>query len=185
MTAATCYRRAPIDGSRRGGSMAEESKSRGWVKAMFGAMAGVVSGAVFMYISPIVDRVVKPTKPLANFAVEINGLQVTLHNRSLGGDGFWDFGDGSALEPTTPDAEFVTHTYAKPAIYSVKLSVRNFLGDISERAVPIDLKSAAGAPAILSLEATPVCPRAIAPATFRLTSTAQNVETCVWDFGAD
>jgi PKD repeat protein len=166
--------------------MADDKKPSGWFKALVGAIAGVVSGGVFMYVSPLVDKVIKPQKPLANFAVETNGLQITLHNRSIGGDGFWDFGDGSALEPARPDAETVTHTYAKAGQYSVKLAIRNYLGDENERVVPVDLRGAGnGAPAILSLEAVPVCPHPIAPATFRVTCQAQNVETCVWDFGAD
>jgi hypothetical protein len=166
--------------------MADEKKSSGWFKALVGAVAGAVSGGVFMYVSPLVDKVIKPQKPLANFAVETNGLQITLHNRSVGGDGFWDFGDGSALELARPDSETVTHTYAKAGQYSVKLTIRNYLGDENERIAPIDLRGAGGGtPAILSLEAVPVCPHPIAPATFRVTCQAQNVETCVWDFGAD
>ena len=38
-------------------------------------------------------------------------------------------------------------------------------------------------PAILSLKASPLGQSAIAPATFRITSESQNVQTCVWDFG--
>lgn len=166
--------------------MAEESKSRGWLKTWIGALAGVISGGMVMYLSPLVDKVIKPQKPLANFALDVKGMQVTLHNRSMGGDGFWDFGDGSPLEPTTPAAQTVTHTYSKPGQYTLKLTVRNFLGDTNERSVPVEIKGVTdGVPAILALEAIPLCPRAIAPATFRVTSMAQNVQTCVWDFGSD
>lgn len=166
--------------------MAEESKPRGWLKTWIGAIAGVISGGVVMYVSPLVDKVIKPLKPLANFALDVNGMQITLHNRSMGGDGFWDFGDGSPLEPTTPASQTVTHTYSKPGQYTLKLTVRNFIGDTNERSVPVEIKGAGnGEPAILSLDAVPLCPRAIAPATFRVTCSAQNVETCVWDFGAD
>ena len=35
--------------------------------------AGVLSGGIFMYVSPLVDKAIKPTKPLANFAVETKG----------------------------------------------------------------------------------------------------------------
>src|SRR5438067_13806099 len=100
---------------------------------MVGAVAGLLSGGAMMYLSPLVDRVIKPQKPLANFAVESNGLQVTLHNRSAGGDGWWDFGDGSALDAATSASDAVTHSYAKPGAYTVKLSLRNFLGDEAER----------------------------------------------------
>lgn len=163
-----------------------ERRSSGWLKTFFGAVAGIISGGVFMYVSPVVDKVIKPQKPLANFSVQTSGLQITLLNRSVGGEGFWDFGDGSALEPAMESSETVTHTYAKPGQYTVKLTIHNFLGDENERTAPVVVKGEGdGAPAILSLEAVSLCPHAIAPATFRVVSKAQNVETCVWDFGAD
>src|SRR4051812_4423654 len=153
---------------------------------MVGALAGLLSGGAMMYLSPLVDRVIKPQKPLANFAVETNGLQITLHNRSAGGDGYWDFGDGSALEPASAAAATVTHAYAKPGTYTVKLTLRNFLGDENERPVQVEVSGASAAPpAILALDALPVGGAAIAPATFRLVSKAQNAETCVWDLGDD
>lgn len=162
------------------------ARSGGWMKTFFGAIAGIVSGGVLMYVSPVVDKVIKPQKPVANFSVQTSGLQITLLNRSIGGEGFWDFGDGSALEPATESAETVTHTYARPGQYTVKLTIHNFLGDENERTAPVAVKGEGdGAPAILSLEAVSLCPHAIAPATFRVVSKAQNVETCVWDFGSD
>lgn len=163
-----------------------QTRSGGWLKTIVGAIAGIVSGAVIMYLTPVVDKVIKPQKPLANFSVQVSGLQITLLNRSVGGEGFWDFGDGSALEPATEAAETVTHTYLRPGQYTVKLSIHNYLGDENERTAPVIVKGDGdGQPAILSLEATSLCPHAIAPATFRVVSRAQNVETCVWDFGAD
>ncbi len=134
--------------------MSEEKPKSGKLKGIIGAFAGLLSGGVMMYLSPLVDRVIKPQKPLANFAVEANGLQVTLHNRSAGGDGWWDFGDGSALEPASSAGGAVTHAYAKPGTYTVKLSLRNFVGDEAERAVQVDLAgqaAAAAPPAILKL----------------------------------
>ena len=70
--------------------MSEEKPKRvGWFKAAIGAMVGLMSGAVGMYVSPLIDRVVKPSKPLANFAVETDGLTATFHNR-YAGEGWWD-----------------------------------------------------------------------------------------------
>jgi hypothetical protein len=160
-------------------------KSGGWLKTIFGATAGLLSGGVMMYLSPLVDRVVKPQKPMANFAVEANGLQVTLHNRSTGGDGWWDFGDGSALEPAPAAADNITHTYAKPGAYAVKLTLRSFFGDENERSVQVEVSGGSGAapPAILDLQAIPVSPLAVAPATFRLVGHAKNAEVAVWDTG--
>src|SRR5262249_4232255 len=58
--------------------------------------------------------------------------------------------------------------------------------DENERSAPIDLRvQNAAQPKILSLQASPVSQSAIAPATFRITSEGNNVQTCVWDFGAD
>jgi PKD repeat protein len=160
----------------------EKAKPGNWLKAVLGTVAGLFSGGVMMYLSPLVDRVVKPQKPMANFAVEANGLQVTLHNRSTGGDGWWDFGDGSALEPAPASADGVTHAYAKPGTYSVKLSLRSFFGDEAERSVQVDVSAANTAPpSIVDFQAIPVGAQAIAPATFRLVSRAKNADVAVWD----
>jgi hypothetical protein len=166
--------------------MAEESKSGGWFKALIGTVTGLAGGAVMMYVTPLVDRVVKPPKPLANFAVETSGLQVTFQNRSAGSEGFWDFGDGSALEPVASTTQTVTHTYPHVGSYTVKLTVRNLFGDENERTVPLEIKGAEGGPpAVVSFEAVPASAQNIAPAMFRLTGKAANAATCVWDCGDD
>src|SRR5262249_47376228 len=150
--------------------------------AALGTVAGLFSGAVMMYISPLLDKVVKPSKPVANFAVEADGLTATFHNRSVGGSqGWWDFGDGSPLEPVVAGQEIVTHLYAAPSTYTAKLSIRNLLGDESERSVPVQLEAARRDPPVIeALQAEPVSPGAYAPATFRVTSLAKNAELCVW-----
>src|SRR6516165_5543302 len=150
-------------------SKKEESKKTGWLKGAFGAIAGLASGAAMMYVSPLVDRVVKPPKPLANFAVETDGLTATFHNR-FAGEGWWDFGDGSPLEPAEPQQASISHSYPKPGTYSVKLIVRNFIGDEHERTVPLQVtvdNSNAAMPKITSLQAVAAGPRS-APATFHL-----------------
>src|SRR4051812_6728711 len=98
--------------SQGGPRMAEEKSSGGWLKAVVGTVTGLLGGAAGMYVPPLVDSVIKPSKPLANFAVESSGLQVTFQNRSAGTEGYWDFGDGSALEPVNMTAPTVTHAFA-------------------------------------------------------------------------
>src|SRR5208282_6115880 len=105
----------------------------GWIKTLATSLAGALSGAVLMYASPLVDMVIKPANPIANFQSQANGLTVTMQNKSTGGhEGWWDFGDGSALEPFVPDQAAVTHAYAKPASYTVKLTLKNLVGEQNE-----------------------------------------------------
>ncbi|HEV3203388.1 MAG TPA: PKD domain-containing protein, partial [Gemmataceae bacterium] len=128
---------------------------------------------------------IKPAKPIANFAFDLNGFTVTFYNHSSGsGEGWFDFGDGTPLEPISPKQSTFLHTYTKPDIYYAKLTWRNLLGDENERSVKIELESPKiEKPAILSLEAIPITPGAFAPATFRLVSRAKNAKLCVWDCG--
>jgi PKD repeat protein len=173
--------------------MADESsegkaagKTSGWLKAFLGTCAGLLSGALMMYLSPLLDRVVKPARPLANFAVEHQGLTVTFHNSSSGGDGWWDFGDGSALEPASAKQPTVSHAYTAPGTYTAKLTLRNLLNEENERTVTLNLDGGAtGPPAIVSLEAVPVSPDCCAPATFRLTGKTKNADLLVWSRGDD
>src|SRR5260221_12444976 len=116
----------------------EESKKKGWLKGMLGAGMGLASGAAMMYLSPLVDRVIKPPKPLANFAVETEGLTATFHNR-FAGEGWFDYGAGSPLEPALPAEPTVEHTYPKAGTYTAKLLVRNYLGDEHERSVGLNV----------------------------------------------
>jgi hypothetical protein len=156
-----------------------------WVKTGILALAGMLSGGFVTYLTPLVDRLVKPAKPLANFAVEHQGLTVTFHNRSIGkGQGFWDFGDGSALEPIAAGQSAVTHTYSAPGTYTAKLSLRNLIGEESERTANVQLETGTPQdPAVLAFEAVPVTPDSYAPATFRMTTKVKNVDWCVYDFG--
>ena len=116
----------------------EGAKKGGWLKTIFGTLAGLLSGAIMMYASPLLDKIIKPAKPVANFAVESDNLTVSFHNRSSGGtEGWWDFGDGSALEPFVSTQESVSHTYARPGVYSVKLSVRNLFNEENDRSASV------------------------------------------------
>src|SRR5262249_6687556 len=123
---------------------AEESapaKSSSWLKPVLGAMAGLLSCAIVMYLSPLLDRVVKLAKPVANFALDRQDFTVTFHNRSVGGSqGWWDFGDGSPLDPMDPRQEIITHTYANAGSYTAKLLLRNLISEESERSVTVQLE---------------------------------------------
>ena len=164
-----------------------EGKKGSRLKTLLGTMAGLFSGAFMMYVSPLIDKVVKPAKPVANFGIDRNGLTVTFYNQSSGGsEGWLDFGDGTPLEPVSPKQATISHTYANPESYFAKLTWRNLIGDESERTVKIDLDAPrADPPAILSLEATPIAPGAFAPATFRVVCKTRNAKLCVWDLGDD
>ena len=170
-----------------GDKEASEKKS-GLFKTIIGAAAGLFSGAVMMYASPILDKVIKPAKPVANFGFESNSLAVTFHNRSSGGhEGWWDFGDGSPLEPVDLKQEFVTHTYPRPADYTAKLSLRNLIGDENERmvTVSIDPTKAVAPPSVEAIEVTPLSSESYAPATFRVTCRVKNAPLCIWSLGDD
>lgn len=165
----------------------KESKALGWFKTIIGTVAGLISGGAVMYLSPLVDRVVKPPKPLANFAVETDGLTATFHNR-YAGEGWWDFGDGSPLEPAVPQQASISHTYNKPGAYPTRLIVRNFIGDEHERLVSVEVTVSANAsvtPVITHFEAIPVSADRSAPASFRLVAKAKDAERTLWDLGGD
>ncbi|HYH64588.1 MAG TPA: PKD domain-containing protein, partial [Urbifossiella sp.] len=140
------------------------------------------------YATALIDRVVKPSLPVANFAAAADGLTVTCQNHATGETGWWDFGDGTPLEPFAPGVPSVSHTYTKAGSYSVKLVVRNFTADENERSVAVEVGAGGkGGPGLLPRIATfavqPVSPAAVAPATFRLTADVTNADSCVFDYG--
>jgi PKD repeat protein len=159
-------------------------KSGGWLKACFGTVAGLCSGAVMMYVSPLLDMIVKPADPQANFAVQYQGLTATFQNRSLHyTSGWWDFGDGSPLEPVNPGQDVLTHTYPDAGDYTAKVTVRNLLGEENDRSVAVHLATTQAAPPqIESLDVVPVSAGCYAPATFRIVTKVKNAQVCVWDF---
>src|SRR5688572_19107828 len=118
------------------------AKKSGWLKAGILGMLGLGGGIAGTYLTAVVDRAVKPAKPVANFAVATDGLTLSCQNHASGESGWWDFGDGTPLEPFAPDKP-VSHAYTKPGSYAVKLTVRNFFGDENERTVPVDVAVAA------------------------------------------
>jgi len=159
---------------------------------MAGGLAGLMAGGVGMYASAIFNQVAKPPRPVANFAISAEGMTVTCQNHATGQSGWWDFGDGSPLEPYTSEQTNVPHTYTKPGNYAVKLIVRNFLMEENERSVPVDLSTtgtaataAATGPAIPSFSVEPIGGVATAPATFRVRGEVRNADHVIWDLGTE
>lgn len=168
-------------GEKRSGRLA------GWLKALGGTIAGLVSGVVMMYVTGFVNNVVKPAKPVPIFSYDHDNLTVTFHNRSTGGSsGYLDFGDGSPLEPISLKQELVSHAYPSPGDYTAKITLRNLIGEESERALAVHLDNPKLAPPeIDGLEVVPLSPGSFAPATFRITTKVKNAQLCVWDLGDD
>lgn len=170
---------------------AEQVKS--WLKTTIGTALGLISGAMAMYFTSFVDRVIKPAKPVANFAVHQSGLTVSFENRSVGADRLrWDFGDGSPLEFLPGDETVVRHNYAKPGTYTVKLVVTNLVNETNERAVTIEVKDnraekgTGDKPVIADITVRPPGKPGqpvYAPATFQFEATADNSSLLIWDFG--
>ena len=160
----------------------------GIFKAALGGFAGLATGVIGVYATALVDQVAKPGKPIANFAVvRADGLNVNFQNQATGQTGWWDFGDGSPLEPFEPEKS-VAHTYAKAGNYSVKLTVRNFLMEENDRSVPVDLTTPAAhatPPTITDFTVEPIGGTATAPATFRLRGEVKNADRVIWDLGGD
>ena len=159
----------------------------GVFKLAFGGLAGLATGVIGVYATAVVDKVAKPPKPVANFSVAADGLTVTCDNLASGQTGWWDFGDGTPLEPFDPEAKQVSHTYARPGSYDVRLVVRNFLNEENDRTVGADVtaapKSGEG-PAVVTLTAEPVGSGA-APATFRVRCEVKNAQNLLIDPGTD
>jgi PKD repeat protein/ribosomal protein S15P/S13E len=164
-----------------------KEKIKGWIKMAIGTAGGLLSGAVVMYVTPLVDKVVRPSKPLANFSHEKDGLKIRFQNLSSGGQGWWEFGDGTPLEPVSPEREFVNHVYTRPGEYTVKMTLRNVLGEENERQVVVrlDPPTTLEPTKVLNLEAVPVSAGSYAPATFKIMSKVKNAQLCVWDLGDD
>jgi PKD repeat protein len=154
------------------------------VKLVLGGAAGLVTGGIAVYSHAIFDQVVKPTKPVADFAIAgTEGLTVTCDSHATGDSGWWDFGDGTHLEPFDPAKPAVTHTYPKPATYSIKLVVRNLLLEEDTRTVAADLSNPPNPlpPAVTGLRVEAI--RDQAPATYRISGDLRHADEVVWKLG--
>lgn len=164
------------------------SRIKGMVKVIFGSFFGLCTGAVMMYANVLFDKVVKPPKPVANFAVGgADGLTVTLNNMASGESGWWDFGDGSPLEPFNPEQTQVAHAYPRPGTYKVGLTVRNFLMDENDRSINVDVSAPTASPNVLppTVKDWKVVPigGTQAPATFKITGELENADEVIWSLG--
>ena len=157
----------------------------GWIKAVITSVIGLISGAFLMYLTPVVNSAIKPAKPVANFAAQVSGLTVEFNNRSTGAvQGWWDFGDGTALEPFDPKLETVKHNYAKSGTYGVKLSLQNLLGEESDRATQIAIDAgSAPKPEIENFNLIRMSPSEAAPANFKLVGNVKNASFSILSAG--
>ncbi len=159
----------------------------GLLKLAFGGAAGLATGVVGVYATAIVDKVAKPPKPVANFSCTCDGLNVSCNNQASGQTGWWDFGDGTTLEAFDPEQKQVTHAYEKPGNYSVKLVVRNFLNEETDRAVSVSVSqstAAADGPVVAKLTVEPIG-NGTAPATFRVKGELKGAQKLLIDPGTD
>jgi PKD repeat protein len=166
---------------------AAPAKKHGFFKTVMIWMLGLGGGAFGTYSTAVFDKIIKPPLPVANFAVAADGLTITCLNHAAGNTGWWDYGDGTPLDPFSADQPSIAHTYAKPGSYAVKLTVRNLTSDENYRTVNVEV-TAAGKdspvpPKIASFSVQPASPSALAPAAFRVTAEVQNADYCVWDLG--
>jgi PKD repeat protein len=165
---------------------ASPKKRGGWLKAGILGVIGLGSGVVGTYATAVVDRIARPPLPVANFAANADGLTLTCQNHATGESGWWDFGDGSPLEPFDREQQAVSHTYSRPGAYTVKLTVRNFMAEENSRTVQVEAAAAAKdapKPLIESFAVQPVSPVPVAPATFRITADVKEADQCLWDLG--
>jgi PKD repeat protein len=138
-----------------------------------------------MYLTPLVNNVVKPAEPIANFGFQAQGLTVTFQNRAANAtDGWWDFGDGSALEPFSPQQPSVTHTYAKQGPYTVKLNLTNLFNEKADRTVTINVDAGNTPPPVIEhFKVEPISPGMTSPAVFHLVARVKNADQIIWCCG--
>ena len=163
-----------------------EDKEKGIVsKAIMSSIVGLISGAVLMYVSPLVNSAIKPPRPMPNFSYAVEGTQVVFNNRSTGAStGWWEFGDNTAQEPFNPNMAEVAHKFPGPGVYPVKLTLHNFIGEEADRVVQVKIETSA--PRIDDLQLTLISSGAsangspTAPARFRLVAKVQDLDAAFW-----
>lgn len=178
------------------GFVPDGRKVGGWFKALLVGLLGLGGGAAGTYTYGLTKQTAHSAapapdapspRPVANFTVHADGLTISCQNQASGESGWWDFGDGTPLEPFAPDKPNITHTYLKPGHYLVKLVVRNSAAIENDRTVPVEVSAPAvassAAPQIARFSITPVTAVPIAPATFRIHAEVTGADHCVWDFG--
>ncbi len=166
----------------------KEKSGNGILKAVTTSLVGMLSGAVIMYVSPLVNSAIKPPKPVPNFSYSLDGVTATFNNRSTGGaQGWWDYGDGSALEPFSPNQAAIAHKFPGAGSYTVKLLLHNLIGEEVERSAPVKIEAQTPPPTIDDFQVTAITANRsgssqypTAPATFRITSKLKNADLVIW-----
>ncbi len=165
--------------------MADESGKGGLFGGIIKGVFALVSGAMLMYVTPLFNSAIKPSRPVANFSSQVEGLTATFTNRSTtAAQGWWDFGDGSALEPFSPKQDTIKHVYPKAGNFAVKLSLQNLIGEEGERSVNVAIDpSSAPTPTIDSFVVLPLTPGGFAPAAYQIKARIKNADRCIWALG--
>lgn len=170
--------------------MALKEAAKEHVKTVAGKVAGGVVGLVvaggLMWFTPLIDRYVKPAKPLANFSSEegTDSLTVTFKNLSQNAkQAKWDFGDGTPLEIVEGDQTELKHKFKKPNTYKVRLVVSNVVNqeDSRESTIAVGIK-----PQILDLSMKPLNQKTkpfTAGVKIKFEATADLDADLEWDFG--
>jgi PKD repeat protein len=166
----------------------KEKSGGGFIKAIMSSAVGLVSGAIIMYVSPLVNSAIKPAKPVPNFSYALEGATATFNNRSTGAtQGWWDFGDNSGLEPFAPNQASMAHKFPGPGTFTVKLTLHNLIGEEAERIVSVKVNDQLPPPTIEAFEVTPLSSNRAgttnlptAPATFRITGKLKNADLLIW-----
>jgi hypothetical protein len=143
-------------------------------------VVGLLSGAFLVYLSPLLNNAIKPPRPVPNFAYTAEGTQVTFANSSTGAtQGWWDFGDSTALEPFAPNQAEIVHKFPGPGSYTVKLVLSNLIGEDADRSVSLKIDAnASSTPSIQNLQA--ICKSTAVPATVTLRADVKNADTVFW-----
>ncbi|MFO0863203.1 MAG: PKD domain-containing protein [Gemmataceae bacterium] len=167
----------------------DEKKTNTFLKTIMGSIAGMIGGAILMYLNNFVTGAIKPAKPVPNFSFQATGLTLQFQNRSTGGtSGWWDFGDGSALEPFDPKQPAITHTFPNFGSYNVRLTLYNLLGEETDRTVSVNLDARNASPPVIEdfqVISASNDPQPAAPATFRVYAKVKNAELLLWTLGTE
>jgi hypothetical protein len=170
-------------------SLKEQAKeqAKGVVSKVIGGAVALVVGGGLMWFSPLVDRYIKPPKPMANFETLEGEDALTIKFKNLSqnaAEARWDFGDASPLVTVPGNQAEVVHKFKKSGTYTVKLIVKNVADqeDKREGAIAVGIK-----PKILDLSVRVRQQRGsgpyTAPATVKFTATSDHDVTYEWNFG--
>ncbi|HMO36799.1 MAG TPA: hypothetical protein PKA06_12220, partial [Gemmatales bacterium] len=94
-----------------------KSQIKGLAARIGSGLVGLFVAGGLVWVTPLIERYVKPSKPLANFATEELGepLVVTFKNLSQNAmQTRWDFGDGTPLEIHPGTVTEVKYKFKKP-----------------------------------------------------------------------